>query len=351
MREDVEKILNIAIWAPSGDNSQPWRFEVLGGQINVLNVPTKDTSLYNHNQRASLVACGALVENIKIAASHFGYEVSISLFPGGYDSDLVATIFLVQKHQNSNFLYSWITKRVSNRKPYKTDRLTDDEKSELISAASSFGDIRILIADDRGLIAMLADAASVNERVVLENKKLRQFLFDHITWSTKEDIEKKGFFVKTLELKGAQIIGFRLFRYQFFVRILNKLGISRLVSRDNAKLYKQSGVIVAITAPSDSPQSYLKSGMAMQRFWLTATEMNLGVQPLTGIGFLYFRIKSGGKEIAPHHAELIQTAYMQIAKGFGVTSDVITMMFRVGRADRPSAKCLRKKPNIAWLEK
>jgi len=28
MLEDIKKILDIAVWAPSGDNSQPWKFVV-----------------------------------------------------------------------------------------------------------------------------------------------------------------------------------------------------------------------------------------------------------------------------------------------------------------------------------
>ena len=50
IREDIKKILEYAIWAPSGDNSQPWRFEAENDQIRVFNVPERDTSLYNYNK-------------------------------------------------------------------------------------------------------------------------------------------------------------------------------------------------------------------------------------------------------------------------------------------------------------
>ena len=35
-REDVEKILDLAVQAPSGDNAQPWRFEVNNSRINMV---------------------------------------------------------------------------------------------------------------------------------------------------------------------------------------------------------------------------------------------------------------------------------------------------------------------------
>ena len=64
---DIKKILEAAVHAPSGENCQPWRFEIRGDEIGVFNLPKKDQSLYNEGQMASYVAHGALIENILIA--------------------------------------------------------------------------------------------------------------------------------------------------------------------------------------------------------------------------------------------------------------------------------------------
>lgn len=63
--EDIKKILEAAVQAPSGDNSQPWRFEIRDrdGEIRIFNIPERDKSLYNYGQMASCVAHGALIEN------------------------------------------------------------------------------------------------------------------------------------------------------------------------------------------------------------------------------------------------------------------------------------------------
>lgn len=354
MLEDIKKILDYAIWAPSGDNSQPWRFEVKNQDIKIFNVPERDTSLYNYNQNASMVALGCLIENIKIVANHIGYKTNVSLFPEGVNNtnNLVAIILLTHNQQNtlSYDLYKYIKERVSNRRLYEIKPLTEIYKRSLIINSQELNGVSIKLEDIRKNIEILAEAASVNEKVVLENKKLHEFLFHSITWNKKEDKQKKGFFIKTLELKGPQVVFFKLFRHWSILNLFNKIRVSDLVSHDNAKSYKQSGAFVIIVASNNSTMSFLKSGMLMQKFWLQATKLGLGVQPLTGILFLYHRIAAGDiNGLSEEHINLIKKAYFTIEKIFEIESQPITMMFRVGYADKPSAKCLRRELDIKFL--
>jgi nitroreductase len=57
----VETILEIARWAPSGDNTQPWRFEILDDRRFVVHgFDTRDWCLYDIDGRPSQIALGAL---------------------------------------------------------------------------------------------------------------------------------------------------------------------------------------------------------------------------------------------------------------------------------------------------
>jgi len=347
--DDIKKILDYAIWAPSGDNSQPWRFEVEGNTIKVFNIPERDTSFYNYNQNASLVALGSLIENIKIISPYYGYTPSINLLPESTSSTLIATVVLKESQKFNDPLYPYIKTRASNRKPYETRALSTEEKQEILRNDTITG-VSIKLVDDRETLEKLADAASVNEKVVLENKKLHEFLFHSITWNEKEDKEKRGFFIKTLELKGPQIIGFKLFKHWPILQLFNKLGASNLVSRDNAKLYKQSGTFVAIIANDTTPISFLKTGMAVQRFWLQAARLNLGAQPITGVLFLHHRITTKENSgLSNKHIALIEKACSVLESVFETKGKQIIMMFRAGYADKPSAKCLRHDPEIKVL--
>ena len=67
MIEEIKEVINLGILAPSGENCQPWRFKIEGDILSVYLIPERDDSLYSWGQRASLLANGALIENLAIA--------------------------------------------------------------------------------------------------------------------------------------------------------------------------------------------------------------------------------------------------------------------------------------------
>ncbi len=95
MKDIISNILSKAVYAPSGENSQPWRFEVIDNKIFLYNIPDRDNPVYNYNQRGSYFAHGALLENIDILAEDNGLKAETQLFPDQNVANLVATITLV----------------------------------------------------------------------------------------------------------------------------------------------------------------------------------------------------------------------------------------------------------------
>ena len=64
----VHQVLDVARWAPSGDNTQPWRFEIVSDTEALVHAhDTRATCVYDLDGRASEVAHGALLENIALA--------------------------------------------------------------------------------------------------------------------------------------------------------------------------------------------------------------------------------------------------------------------------------------------
>jgi hypothetical protein len=64
MLPEIKEILELAVNAPSGHNSQPWRFVIQDNTIQIFNIPDKDKTLFNWKQKGSLTAHGTLIENI-----------------------------------------------------------------------------------------------------------------------------------------------------------------------------------------------------------------------------------------------------------------------------------------------
>jgi hypothetical protein len=347
MEQDLIKIINISIFAPSGDNSQPWKFKIKNNIISVYNVPEKDTSLYNFNMYASMIAIGALLENIKISATHFDYICEIKINDNFSNNLIAECIFTKNLNKEEDSLFKYIKNRQTNRKPYKKDKINKDIIDEL-QDYKSFSDVNLKVIIETELINELANACSVTEQIVLENRKLHDFLFEHITWTEKEDKIKRGFYIKTLELKGPQNLVFKLLQFWKINKFLNRIGISKFISKDNAKLYSQSGAMLAITTNKINQISFLKTGMFIQRLWLIATKHNIYIQPLTGIIFLNHRInnKDNKEQFDNKHIELIKASYNKIEQIINSNNEFITIMFRLGYAEEPSVGTKRQEAEI-----
>lgn len=340
----LKKIIEAGIQAPSGKNAQPWKFKIDGDKIFIFNRLDRDSSLYNFNNFGSFVSHGAVIENIVIAASAHGYSARVNLFPDKNNVDLTAIIQLDKTVIHLDSLYPYIFKRATNRKPYKIETLNQKEKDAILSVNKELDRGKILIIEDREKIKLLADAVSINERVMLENYNIHNFFFSHIRWTDLENSRvPSGFDLKTLELKPPQLIAFKLFKHWKILKFFNKFfNVSKFVAKENAKIYASSAAMIMITVPNDSPDNFIYAGRLAERFWLKITELGLSAQPLTGVFFLMKGIMAGKKDdFSLDQIKFLDDAYQMIKNIFKVQNETIAMIFRIGFGGTPTAKAAR----------
>jgi len=347
-KEDIKKILEVAVHAPSGENCQPWRFSVRKNEIDIFNIPERDQSLYNYGQMASYVAHGALIENILIASSAFGYRAKLNLFPEVGDPNLVAIVFLEQGTPVEDPLHRYIQRRCTNRKPYNTAPLSTDQLAAFTAVAEEIAGGKLILIQDRKKIKTLARAGSVNEQVMLSNEFLHKFFFTHINWTqAQEDKKRIGFYIKTLELPPPAQVIFKIFRHWPIMKVLNKIGMAKAAAQGNAKIYASCAAMGTVVVPHKTPQDFITAGRIMQRVWLKATQIGLNIQPLTGVLFFMQGIRAGHTEqFTPAQLNLIRGAYASIKNVFDVRDEEIVMMFRIGEGGEPNACSSRLPPQI-----
>ncbi len=346
--EAIQKVLEIAVNAPSGENCQPWKFSVKDNKVFVFNIPERDESLYNVDQKGSLVAHGALLENILIAASAAGYKADYKLFPDDSIKNLITIVSFEKSFVSEEPLYPFITLRSTNRKPYEEKLLTEQQVKELINVTREIRDGEIKFVIDRQKIGELAEAASVNEKVMFSNRYLHNFFFTHINWTENEEQEKRmGFYIKTLEMPPSAEKAMKLFRYWSIMKFLSTLGLPKKIAQENAKGYRASAAMGAILISGDKPIDYVVAGRLMQRLWLTATKMGLSIQPLTGVLFLWKKASGGSGEFSSIHVKALKDAYNKIMEVFDVSNKTVAMMFRIGYGGKPSARSMKLPPIVS----
>ncbi|MBI4094889.1 MAG: nitroreductase family protein [Candidatus Liptonbacteria bacterium] len=348
----IQKILEAGAQAPSGENCQPWKFRVRAHTIYVFNIPGRDQSPYNFRQRGSYVAHGALLENISIAAAALGYPGHIEVFPDRNDADIVATVVFSESKPKDEPLYQYIIKRATNRKPYKKTPLAQEVCHALLHSAGDIVGGNVLLTGKREDIKVLSLVGSMNERLALENKSIHDFLFSHINWTDEENQQKKlGFDIKTLELPPPARATFRLFRHWPILKVLNRVGASKAVWKQNGKVYDSSAAVGIVAVRGNKNSDFVTAGRIMERVWLTATKLGLSFQPMTGILFFMQRIFAGNFEpFTSRQVELIKESYEKVRQIFKLERETIPIMFRLGYADPPTAQSLKLPPEIIDLQ-
>jgi hypothetical protein len=336
-------MIDAAIRAPSGDNCQPWRFEIKNDDLLLYLLPDRDISFYSWGHRASLMALGAALENMFVAAKEHGFALSAGIQPEINNSNLVATLKIQPGAEPGHALYQAIFDRCTNRKPYQKLPLNQDVEKYLLSAQEDIPEAAVLLQQSTQSLESLASAAAINEKILFENFHMHKFFYDHILWTTKQDLKKRmGFYIKTLEVPGFAMPSFKLAKSWPILKFLNRVGFSKIIAKENSKTYRACSAIGAITAEDNSIQSYVAAGRLLQRTWLKVTEKGLQFQPLTGIAFLMQKVLGdGGRDLSAEHINLIKTTYVGMQAAFALGNQTLTLMFRIGAGPQPSARTLR----------
>ncbi|MBJ6723662.1 nitroreductase [Geomesophilobacter sediminis] len=340
----IKQLLESAILAPSGDNCQPWHFAVTGARIRLYNLPEKDTSVYNHRQSASLVAHGAALENLTIAASTQGLRPKFSLFPEPAEPNLVADINLEPMSGLPDPLYAFLEGRATNRKRYdRSYQLSGEERRQLLSCACEGVDGVVRIFEDPREKQTLARAISINDRMVFENRGLHDFLYDHIRWDNEEALRTRdGLDFQTLELSAMDAVAFRAFRNWALLRLATPFGVTRIIGKTAETLALSSSALGAVVIVGNDPAAYVNAGRLFQRVWLEATRLGLSFQPTAGIAFLIGQVASGaGGAFSPEQAALLKRCGEEVGALVGDPASSAFLLFRIGRSAPPSARSLR----------
>lgn len=349
--------------APSGSNSQPWRFLVEGGAIEVIALPEKDHPILNFHNRGTWLAIGAALENMRIAGQALGAPLTISIFPDASRPNLAARVAVeagaVQSAEMLHDAGEWyraIAERATNRKPYEKKPLAPAARAALKAAAAVSYGAKVYWVEDPTRIAEMGRAGAAAEIVMLENKALHKLFFHEIVWSREEEAARGGgLYIDTMEIPSAARASLRhLFSHWWLMKIFIALGVPQKIAGDNGAAYGSSALMGVIVIPrcgvADQDRAFAGAGSVMERVWLAATTLGLGFHVITGVPFLCQRFTHEGPAgFSEAHVRLVQEAYERTRAQADVPKEeTIALVFRVGRAEPPSARSIKRAPVVEW---
>jgi hypothetical protein len=117
---DSMSLVGAAVLAASAHNTQPWRFAVSDGRVDLYADLERTTGANDALDREFDVSLGCALENLSLAARARGRRPEMETMPGGA-SELVASVRLPAGPAVEDELYRAIGDRHSNRSEYRSD--------------------------------------------------------------------------------------------------------------------------------------------------------------------------------------------------------------------------------------
>lgn len=348
----IQKIIDAGVLAPSGGNSQPWRFQVRGAEIEVFSLPERDHIVLNFRERGTLLAHGALLENMVIAASACGYEAKLTFLPDRQMPKFIARISLVKSGARTSPLFEALAQRVTNRKAYKKKSLTAAEREVVFLCSDGHQEVKVQFVEDPKVIADATRYASAAERLIFSNQDLHRLFFNELVWTAEEEKKRGGgLLAATLEIPPPKLFAVRLFKSWPIMKLANRiLGMADLIVRDNASVYASASAVGAVIIP-DKDINFIRAGQVLERLWLEITRAGLSLHPITAFSFLFQRISSGeGGIFSEDERDLVRRAYTGVKSFFNLREDeLVGLLVRIGKSDPVSERSHRRPAEVDWL--
>jgi molybdopterin/thiamine biosynthesis adenylyltransferase len=346
----LQEILNAARWAPSGDNEQPWRFEVLSDDAVAVHLTRpKGNNVYEYRGgEPLLLAGGMLLENLRIAATAHGRRMEWHREGDGWP-DRIVVRFEPAAGLGVDVLYSSLGLRSVDRRRYRMRPLLRQEKAALLGA---LGDE--LIIDwysrpvQRARFAQLSAQATNIRLRAQEAFEIHQRVID---WQQR--LSPIGIPAAALGLDRLTLSLMRwAMRSWSRTRFLNRLGSpgAATLQMDYAPILACAAcftvrLVQATQLGARHPESMLRAGQHLQRFWLTATRLGLVMQPL--LATLIFA-DYGEKSLVFTADDDVQSRATTLCASFrrvlgGTASDFI-FIGRIGepRTKQPDCRSVRR---------
>jgi nitroreductase len=253
--------------APSLHNSQPWRFRLRAGAMDVLAASDRRLAVADPSGWAVRIACGAAVFNARLALAVRDTPVEVRLRPDASEPDLLARLCPLPGRSATPAeiaLHGAIGRRHSNRRPFAGTPVPVPSRARLIAAAREERAWLDLLVGAGPLIAV-GEIVRAADRVLNRNPAYRA---EVVAWTRSETAISDGVPVSA---GGPSPEPHDLLAVRDFG------GHPRAPGRD----FETEPLVAILGTTGDTPTDQLVAGQALQRVLLTGTDAGLSTSMLS----------------------------------------------------------------------
>lgn len=263
-RERLRFLLGYAVLAASSHNTQPWRFAVEDESAVAVYADADGwLRVADADQRELHISAGCALENLLVAAEHFGYGHAVEYLPDPSTPSLVARVRFEPAGRPSPFrapeLFDAITRRRTSRRVFDPAPVAAHTLRRVAACRVEDG-LELLLTDDAETKAALEGLVRRADAVEFADPAFRRELGEWVG---------RGVFGTPWPL--SKIAGFAVAR----------LNAGARVGERDCELLRSAPVLGLICSRDDGRETHLKVGQLFERVHLTATAHGLSLQPMS----------------------------------------------------------------------
>lgn len=262
----ILKIIKCAVKAPSGHNTQPWKFKFENESISILPDFSRALPVVDGDNHALYISLGCALENLIIAANQFDYETKVTIHDSGNEAFINADFYQIGATEKTD-LFNFVEKRQVTRNRYKPEKIQKEVLRELFdNALDESVQVKLFLSETE--IENLTPYIIEGNDIQFNNKAFVKELVSWFRFSEKEVLLKgDGLWSASMGLPNmGQSIG------NFVMK--NFVTAKSEAKRWKKVISKSAGFALFMVKKND-PEHWIKLGQTFQRFGLLATKMNV----------------------------------------------------------------------------
>lgn len=264
--EQLRFLLRYSVLAPSSHNTQPWRFHLEGGTVDLFADRRRALPLADPQGRELVMSCGAALCNLLLALHHFGWGSWVERLPHGEESDHLARVALWRPTQPAAIehrLFWCIPRRHTCRVPFREAPLPAGAIAALQKAAAEEG-ARLVVVDEarrEDLVSLIEEG----DRILDADPALRRELAD---WM------RTNFSHRPDGLPGYSL-GLGDLMSLLAPAVMRHFNLGEGHAEHDRELARTAPLLGVIETEGDRVKDWLQAGRALQRVLLTGVAMGM----------------------------------------------------------------------------
>lgn len=352
--DEFIKIVNAAILAPSGGNSQPWKWVLKNNTLLLFYDFDAQPTFLGYGNTATILALGASMENAVLQAKQMNLDSKVDVYPDKNIKQLVAQVkFFPGTAPDSKQLklVEAIGYRNTNRNIVERPVIEAEKLQELINVAKEMPGAELRIFTTAEELDNIADVIGETEIIRLLEKAGQSDFADEIGWTKRENEKRRdGVDIRTIDLTNTEMAGLKMAVNAQVIELIKKWKGGGAFKKLTKKSVDSSGAVGILSMSGNSLTDYFNGGRILERIWLTANLNGLAFQPISASLFLYTRLIQGkGENISEEGQKKLWDLRPRFNETFKIkegNGDIL--IFRLTKANTPEVKSLRRPLETAF---